>query len=90
MAMEQLFCVLIQKRSHFVVDYFQMSIRRPTFGGQMRDQEAAIQQTFHLERSSFFYLSALMVRTRLLACTLHTAALNTDPDSCPPEVNHGP
>ena len=30
-------------------------------GGQARVQEAAVQQIFHLERSSFF--SALMVRT---------------------------
>ena len=45
------------------MDGFQMSIKRPTSGGQMHDQEAAVLQTFHLERSSFFYLSALMVRT---------------------------
>ena len=36
---------------------------RPISGGQTCDQEAAVQWTFHLERSSFFYLSVLMVRT---------------------------
>ena len=46
------------------IDGFQMSIKRPTSGGQTRDQEAAVRRTFHLERSSFFYLSVLMVRTR--------------------------
>ena len=49
------------------IDGFQMSIKRPTSGGQTRDQEAAVQQTFHLERNSFFYLSVLMVRTRCSA-----------------------
>ena len=49
------------------IDGFQMPIKRPTSGGQVRDQEAAVQQTFHLERSSFFYLSALMVRTECSA-----------------------
>ena len=46
------------------IDGFQMSIKRPTSGRQARAQEAAVQQIFHLERSSFFYLSALMVRTQ--------------------------
>ena len=39
-----------------VIDGFQMSIKRPTSGGQVRAQEAAVQQIFHLEKSSFFYL----------------------------------
>ena len=47
-----------------------MSIKRPTSGGQTRDEEAAVQQTFHLERSSFFYLSLLMVRTRCSTTTI--------------------
>ena len=39
------------------IDGFQMSIKRPTSGGgggggQTCDQKAAIQQAFHLERSS--------------------------------------
>ena len=38
------------------IDGFQMSVKHSTSGGQMRDQEAAVQWTFHLERSSFFYL----------------------------------
>jgi len=41
-----------------------MSIKHPTSGGQVRAQEAAVQQIFHLERSSFFYLWAPMVRTQ--------------------------
>ena len=45
------------------MDGFQMSIERPTSGGQAHAQEATVQQIFHLERSSF-YLSALMVRTQ--------------------------
>ena len=32
----------------------QMSIKRPTSGGQTCVQEAAVQWTFHLQRSSFF------------------------------------
>ena len=49
------------------IDGFQMSIKHPTSGGQTRNQEAAVQQIFHLEKSSFFYLSALMVRTQCSA-----------------------
>ena len=32
-----------------------------SYGGQARDQEPAVQRTFHHERSSFFYLSSIMV-----------------------------
>ena len=32
------------------IDGFQMSIKRPTSGGQARDQKAAVQRTFHLVR----------------------------------------
>ena len=46
------------------IDGFQMSINCPTSGGQMRDKQAAIQQSYHFERNSFFYLSVLIVRTR--------------------------
>ena len=55
----------------------------------MHDQEAAVQQTFHLERSSFFYLLIPMVRTQCSAYypILHTAALN---DFCPSEVKPRP
>ena len=45
------------------IDVFQMSIKHPTSGGQTHNQEAAVQWTFHLERSSFSYVSVLMVRT---------------------------
>ena len=68
-----------------------MSIERPTSGRQTRDQEAAVQQTFHLVRSSFFLSSMVKDSTqRLLAYILYTATLNTDPDSCPPEVKPRP
>ena len=40
------------------------NVKLPTSGGQARDQEAAVKQTFYFERSSFFYLSTLMVRTQ--------------------------
>ena len=43
---------------------FQMSIKRPTSGGQVCNQKAAVQRTFHLERSSFFCLQTAMVRTQ--------------------------
>ena len=36
-------------------DGFQMSIKRPTSGGQMHDQEAAVQRTFHLERKQLAF-----------------------------------
>ena len=49
----------------FVLHWFQMPIKYPTSGGQVCDQEAAVQQTLHLERSSFLYLSALMVNVAL-------------------------
>ena len=44
------------KKSYASIDDFQMSIKRPTSGGQAHAQEAAVQQIFHLVRSSFFYL----------------------------------
>ena len=34
----------------------------------MRNQEVAVEQTFCLERSRFFYLSALMARTNATSC----------------------
>ena len=66
------------------VDGFQISINHPTFRGQMHDQGAAVQWTLHLQRSSLFYLSALVVRTQCSAsfpvlCTqlhrMHTLTL---------------
>jgi len=36
------------------IDGFTMPIKYPTSGGQARNQEAAVQRTFHLERSSSF------------------------------------
>ena len=45
-----------------LIDGFQMLIKHPIPEGK-RDQEAAVQRIFYLVRSSFFYLSALMVRT---------------------------
>ena len=35
-------------------EYSQMSIKRPTSGGQTCNQEAAVWRTFHIERSSFW------------------------------------
>ena len=49
----------------------QMSIKCPASGGHKHDLEGAVQWSIHLKRSSFFYLSALMVRT-------HEAALSGD------------
>ena len=46
------------------IDGFQMPIKHPTSRGQVHDQEVAVQWTFHLVRSSFLYLSALMLRTQ--------------------------
>ena len=46
-----------------LIDGFRIPINHPTSGEQARAQGAAVQQIFHLERTSFFYLSALMVRT---------------------------
>ena len=73
---------------------FQMPIKCPNSGGQVRGQEAAVQRTLHLVRSSFLYPSAIMVRiqcsTSFLAFILHIAALNTDHDSCLPEVKPHP
>ena len=48
------------------IDGFKKPIKHPTsgWGRQVHDQEVAVQRTFHLVRSSCFYLSALMVRTQ--------------------------
>ena len=46
------------------IDGFQMPIKRPTSARQVHDQGAAVHQTFHLVRSSFCYLSALMVKSQ--------------------------
>ena len=74
------------------IDGFQMSIKCPTSGGQMRDKQAAIQQSYHFERNSFFYLSLLIVRTQCSASfpVLYTAAPNAHHDSCPLEVKPHP
>ena len=71
------------------VDGFQMSIKCPSSGGQACDQ-AAVQQTFHLERSSFFYLSSLMVRTRCIALTSQYYAHRYTKHPCPLEVKPRP
>ena len=54
-------CKYMYLKTLICIDDFQMSIKRPTSWGQTRDQHSQV--TFHLERSSFFYLSVLMVRT---------------------------
>ena len=43
----------------------------------MRDQEAAVQQTIHLERSSLFYLSALIVHVSLVPRSSSTLTCRT-------------
>ena len=40
-----------------------MSYKCPTSGEQTSDEEAAVQQSLHFKKSSFFYLSVLAVRT---------------------------
>ena len=54
------------------IDGLQMPIKHPTSRGQTHNQEVAVQRTFHYERSKFFYLSTLMVRTQhsaVFSCT---------------------
>ena len=62
------------------IDGLQMSIKHLMYRGQTCGQEAAVQQTFHLERSSFFSLVALPYLAH--SFTEHT------PDPCPLEVSH--
>ena len=52
---------------NYYTDGFQMSIKHPTSGGQMCNQEAAVQRTFHLERSIFFFFFSLIISTRCSA-----------------------
>ena len=64
----QSLCKLIsysKQKYYSIKKYYslQMLVKYPTSGGQTRDEDAAVQWTLHLERSSFFYLSVLMVRT---------------------------
>ena len=59
-------------------------IKCPTSGGQVRDQEAACENQLLLSSNSNGK------DQHLLACILPTAALNTDPNSCPPEVKPHP
>ena len=67
-----------------VIDDFQMPIKCPTSGGQVCNQEAAVQQPCGKQQS--FSTNGKDSMYCLLVCILDTAALNTDPDSCPPEV----
>ena len=50
-----LYMQVSKKCSYTICSYrwVQRSIKRPTSGGLMRNQEAAVQRTFHNERSSF-------------------------------------
>ena len=54
--------ILATNISRFTVDGFQMSIKLLTSRSPLPDQEAAVPA--HLERSSFFYLLALMERAQ--------------------------
>ena len=57
----------------------------------MRNQEAAVQRTFHLERSILsFSTNGKDSMQHLLPCILHAAALNPDTDFCPPEMRPRP
>ena len=47
-----------------IVDDFQMSVKRPTSRGRMRNQEAAVQWTFTLRKQLLKNLSTLMVGTQ--------------------------
>ena len=49
----------------------------------MCDQEEAVKLTFHFERNSFFYLSALMVNVAFTSLYFTHRTLNTDSDPCP-------
>ena len=77
-------CLVSTKK--MLIDDLQMSIKCPTSEEQICEQEAAA----HFDRSSFFYLSALMVGTQcivlILACVSHTTALNASSDSYSLEV----
>ena len=75
------------------IDGFQMSIKRPTSRGQTHDQEAAVQQTYHLERSSFFLsfsTNGKDLMKYLLPCILYAVALNPDTDFCTLKVKPRP
>ena len=75
------------------IDGLLVSTKHLTSGGQTSDQEAAVQRTFHLERSSLFYLLCSNGKNsmyRFLACILHTIAPNAHPDSCLPGVKPHP
>ena len=54
-------CTLVTLYCWGIMGGFQVPIKRPTYGGQLHDWEAAVQWIFHLVRSNFFYLSVLMV-----------------------------
>ena len=75
------------------IDGLLVSTKHLTSRGQTSDQEAAVQQTFHLERSSFFYLLCSDGKNSMyhfLACILHTIAPNAHPDSCLPGMKPHP
>ena len=73
------------------------ALKRPTSGGQARDQEAAVQWTSHLERSSFLFLSTLMVQGLKVAftslyyahsCAKHRPQLLPSGSEATPHENH--
>ena len=70
-----------------------MSIKRPTSGGQVRAQKAAVQRTFHLVIISF-YLQTAMVRTQCSAykfvhsCARHRHRLLPSGSEATPHENH--
>ena len=59
--------------THYAVTKFlQLDGFHPTFGGQVHNQEAAVHWNSHLQRTSFFYLLALIVQTQCSTPVLRT------------------
>lgn len=63
---------------HGTTDGFQMPIERPTSEGKCAIKRQVYSEPFNLREAASFI--------NILSRILHTAALKTDPDSCPPEV----
>ena len=43
----------VSKKCSYTICCYRWATKCPTSGGLMRNQEAAVQRTFHIERSSF-------------------------------------
>ena len=69
------------------IDGFRVSYFRRA---NVRSRGSCIADLSSSEKQLFLSFGTKDLMYRLLACILHTAALNTDPDSCPPEVKSHP